>query len=298
MIALATIGWFISRYLAAYQLGYISAVWEPFFGESTIRVLTSDVSRMWPVSDAGLGALAYTFEMLMGWMGGITRWRTMPWMVTFFFILVVPLGLTHIVLVILQPIAVGHWCTLCLAAATVMLLMIPLAVDEVIAMAQFLGARVRQGAPFWWTFWVGDTIEGGAVDERTPRYGAPVRRIVPAMVWGVSTPWNMVLSAGLGIWLMFSPAVFRTAGPAADSDHLVGALVVTTSVIVMAEVIRAGRLLNVVLGLWIAAAPWLLGGASAAAVWNHGIVGLVLVGLSLPRGAVRERYASWDRWIR
>ena len=69
--------------------------------------------------------------MLMGWMGATTRWRTMPWMVTFFFILVVPLGLVHITLVILQPVAVGHWCTVCLAAASLMLLMIPLAVDEI-----------------------------------------------------------------------------------------------------------------------------------------------------------------------
>lgn len=70
MIGLAFIGWLISRYLAAFQLGYSQTVWEPFFGEGTVTVLTSEVSRMMPISDAGLGALAYTFEMLMAWMGG------------------------------------------------------------------------------------------------------------------------------------------------------------------------------------------------------------------------------------
>ena len=132
MIALGFIGWLISRYLAAFQLGYIDNVWEPFFGDGTHHVLTSNVSRMFPVSDAGLGAFAYTIEFLMAWMGGRTRWRSMPWMVTFFFIVVVPLGLTHITLVILQPVVVGAWCTLCLAAAFLMLLMIPFTVDEVI----------------------------------------------------------------------------------------------------------------------------------------------------------------------
>ena len=44
----------------------------------------------------------------------------MPWMVTFFGILVVPLGLTHIVLVISQPVVVGAWCTFCLLAALIM----------------------------------------------------------------------------------------------------------------------------------------------------------------------------------
>lgn len=103
MIVLAFIGWMISRYLAAYQLGYTSHVWNPFFGEQSMGVLTSEVSRMWPVSDAGVGALAYTIEMLMAWMGDRRRWRTMPWMVSFFFLLVVPLGVTHVVLVIMQP---------------------------------------------------------------------------------------------------------------------------------------------------------------------------------------------------
>lgn len=137
MIGLAFIGWLASRYLAAFQLGYINTVWDPFFGDGTAKVLTSDVSKMFPISDAGLGAAAYTIEMLMGWMGGKDRWRTMPWMVTFFFILVVPLGVVSIVLVMLQPIAVGAWCSICLFTALVMLFMIPVAVDEVVAMGQF-----------------------------------------------------------------------------------------------------------------------------------------------------------------
>ena len=298
MIALALIGWFASRYLAAFQLGYIQTPWDPFFGDGTVNVLTSDVSKMWPISDAGLGAAAYTLEMLMGWMGGKTRWRTMPWMVTFFFILVVPLGATSIVLVILQPIAVGHWCSICLFTAFVMLLMIPLAVDEVIAMGQFLAVSVGNGRSFWRTFWVGGTLDEVNEDARTPKYGAPASQLAGSMVWGVTTPWNLLLSAALGLWLMFAPALFGTQGAAADSDHLVGALIATVAVIVMAEVIRAGRYLNALLGAWIIAAPWLLGGASRAAAWNDVIAGTLVVALSIPRGTVREHYAAWDRLIR
>jgi apolipoprotein N-acyltransferase len=51
-------------------------------------------------------------EPLSGFMGG--RNRTMPWMVVMFGVLVVPLGVVSIVLVILQPLALGAWCTLCL----------------------------------------------------------------------------------------------------------------------------------------------------------------------------------------
>ncbi|MGH2604018.1 MAG: vitamin K epoxide reductase family protein, partial [Dehalococcoidia bacterium] len=248
MIGLALVGWFISRYLAAYQLGYTQTVWEPFFGRGTVNVLTSEVSRMWPISDAGLGALAYTIELLMAWMGGKTRWRTMPWMVTFFFILVVPLGLTHIILVILQPVAVGSWCTLCLAAAAVMLVMIPYTIDEVVAMGQFIAWSVRHGKPFWRTFWVGGTMEGGAPDDRTPTYGAPVQKMIGPAVWGVTATWTLALSAVLGLWAMLAPWVFGSAGSAAHSDQVAGALVVTVSVIVMAEVVRVGRFLNTLLG--------------------------------------------------
>jgi hypothetical protein len=61
--------------------------WDPFFGDGTRRVLDSDVSRAWTISDAGLGAVSYMLEALSGLMGGKNRWRTMPWMVPMFGVL-------------------------------------------------------------------------------------------------------------------------------------------------------------------------------------------------------------------
>ena len=297
MIGLAFVGWLLSRYLAAYQFGYIDRIWEPFFGDGTVRVLTSEMSKMWPISDAGLGATAYTFELLMAWMGGKTRWRTMPWMVTFFFILVVPLGLTHIILVISQPMIVGEWCTVCLAAAAVMLVMIPFTIDEVVAMGQFMAEQVRAGKPFWWTFFVGDTIEGGGPDRRTPWYGSPLATQIPASAWGITVPITLMLSTALGIWLMFAPAVLGITGMAANSDVLVGAVIVTVAAISTAEVVRAFRFVNLLMAVWLVVAPWALAGATSAMVWNGVTSGLVLFALTVPRGAVREKYARWDRWI-
>ncbi|HLS32115.1 MAG TPA: vitamin K epoxide reductase family protein, partial [Brevibacterium sp.] len=82
MIVLGFAGLLASRYLAAFQLGYIDTIWEPFFGDGTRQVLNSSMSHSFPVSDAGLGALAFTIELLMSFMGSPKRWRTMPWMVT------------------------------------------------------------------------------------------------------------------------------------------------------------------------------------------------------------------------
>jgi nucleoside-diphosphate-sugar epimerase/uncharacterized membrane protein len=298
VIALGLLGFLGARYMAAYQLGHIQTAWDPFFGNSTMRVLTSEVSRAWPVSDAGLGAMTYLLEVLMGLMGDKRRWRTMPWMVTFFGILVVPLGVTSIVLVILQPLSVGAWCSLCLATAVAMLVMIPLTLDEVVAMGQFLVQRHRAGKLFWRTFWLGGELPGAAEETKPRDFGSPPNEMLPAMVWGVTMPWTLVASAALGVWVMFAPAVFQSQAASADSDRLVGALVVTFAVIAWAEVGRAIRFINVLFGAWLVASPWLLGGSTTGSTWSDVVVGVALTALSIPRGTVRQRYGDWDRYIR
>ena len=293
IIALALLGFFLSRQMTAFQLGHVATLTDPFFGLGTQRVLTSDVSRAFPIPDAGLGAVAYMVEFLMGFMGDKRRWRTMPWMVTFFGILVVPLGIVSVTLIILQPLAVGAWCTPCLIAAAAMLVMIALTLDEVVAMLQFLVQAHREGQPLWRTFWLGGTLRD------SPATGSVRPDVVSAkaMVWGVAIPWNLLLSVGLGIWLMLTPSVLGSAGAAAHSDHLVGALIVTAAVIALADVGRATRFLNLLLGAWVIAAPWLLGGATTASRWSDAIAGVLVILLSLPRGPVGERYGTWERFI-
>jgi uncharacterized membrane protein len=296
IIALALVGFFLSRQMTSFQLQHITSFIDPFFGLGTERVLTSDVSRAFPIPDAGLGALAYMVEFLMGFMGDKARWRTMPWMVTFFGILVVPLGVVSITLIVLQPIAVGAWCTPCLIAAAAMLVMISLTLDEVAAMLQFLVQARREGQPLRRIFWKGGTLrktpEAAAVTVR-PDVVRPM-----AMFWGVSLPWNLLVSAALGLWLMFAPFALGSTGTAAHSDHLVGAMIATVAIIALAEVGRAMRFVNVLFGAWIIASPWLLGGATISATWNDMIAGILVIVLSFPRGPVGERYGSLERFIR
>lgn len=304
MIALGFAGWLVSRYLATFQLGYTDTAWDPFFAAGTRDVLTSDVSRTLPISDGGLGAFAYTFEFLMGWMGGTGRWRTMPWMVTFFGILVIPLGLVHIFLVALQPIVVGEWCTMCLLAAAIMLPMIPLEVDEVIAMLQFLRQARREGKGLWHTFWKGGIVDGvtpettqPAIDELPQRPGAVLR----AGLRGMSAPGPLLASTALGVWLMAAPAVLGNAKPLADIEHGAGALLITLSVLAMGEPLRALRLLNIPLAIALMAFAWALGGADPGdptAPIVDTVVGALTLVLALPRGSKRERYGDWDRFVR
>ena len=84
----------------------------------------------------------------------------------------------------------------------------------------------------------------------------------------------------------------------ADSDHVVGALIVTFAVMAMAEVGRPLRFVNVAFGLWLAIAPWLLDGANAAGSWAGVVIGVAVVALSLPRGKRSpEQYGSWNRFV-
>lgn len=303
IIALGLFGFLIARDLAAYQMGHVTAVWEPFFaGEAgkngTEHIITSDMSRAWPIPDGGLGATSYMIEALMGAMGTATRWRTMPWMVTFFFILVVPLGGVSIFFIIIQPIMIGTYCTLCLIAALAMLIMIPLTLDEVVAMGQYMVRSVKAGRPFWRTFFQGGPEPLGGQDKKDPGFSAQVPSQLVAAVRGVTVPAPLLASCVLGTWLMFSRLVFGTEAGIADSDHLVGALIITVAVCAMAEVGRPLRFINIMFGVWLIAIHWFLEGGNSAATWNDVIAGLLVIGLSLPRGGRgAEHYGGWDRFV-
>ena len=114
----------------------------------------------------------------------------------------------------------------------------------------------------------------------------------------MTLPVTLAISVLLGIWLMFAPAVLGGSATAANNDRLIGALIVTVAAISTAEVVRAFRFLNVLLAVWLPVAPWILTRSSAVMAWSDAVSGILLFALTLPRGAVRERYAGWDRWIR
>ena len=303
IIGLALVGFLIARQLTAYQLGHAAAVWEPFFSpdaqkNGTETIITSAVSRSWPIPDGGLGAVSYLLEVLMGAMGGRQRWRTMPWMVAAFGIVVVPLGMVSIYFIIIQPIVIGTWCTLCLIAAGAMTLMIPYTLDELVAMGQFLGQAHRRGEPILRLFFVGGASPGSQRDRR-PGFESALSDAMASALRGVQWPWTLVACVGLGIALMFTRLLFGTIPPLADSDHLIGALVIVVAVAALAEVARLLRWINVGFGAWLVITPWALSGGNSAAAAFGAAAGLALIGLSLPRGwRSREHYGSWDRLIR
>jgi uncharacterized membrane protein len=153
LILIALIGFLIALYLGLFQVNVVSSVWEPFFGDGSEKVLTSEVSKALPVPDALLGAFSYLLDAVTGVIGATSRWRTKPWIVVMFGFATGPLGLTSVLLVILQPVVVGTWCTLCLVTAFISIVMISPAMDEVLASLQYLQRVKRQGYSVWDAFW-------------------------------------------------------------------------------------------------------------------------------------------------
>lgn len=296
IITLGWIGFFSARYLAAFQLGYINTAWDPFFDKGTEAVLNSEVSKAWPVSDAGLGAFSYMLDAMMGYIGGEKRWRTMPWVVIFFGILIIPLGAISITLIILQPLAVGSWCSVCIFTALVMLFMIPCTFDEVFASIEFLRNSKKQGKSPWSTFWKGGTTTEKSIEFTSHDFSIPLYQTVKKITGDISIPWNLSLSALLGVWIMFSPFVLGYENSMADSDHFTGALVITFSVIAMGEIVRAARFINMAIGLWIMLAPFLLGGYGMV-IFNGLACGFLLIILSLRKGKIMNSYGRFNKYI-
>jgi nucleoside-diphosphate-sugar epimerase len=302
IIALAFIGLYVSRYLTAYQLGHIDGVWEPFFAggpdpkNGTEEIITSSVSQAWPVSDAAVGALTYLMEILTGVIGSRRRWRTMPWLVMLFGLMIAPLGVVSIFFIIIQPIWIGTWCTLCLIAAAAMIVQIPYSLDELVATGQFLARRKRAGQSLLRVFFLGGPDEGS---ERLPQPefdrspGAIVRDMVSG---GVNVPWNLGVCILIGIWLMFTRLTLGSEGSMANADHLIGALVVTFTAIACAEVARPVRFLNVGFGVALLITPFIYDATTVQSTASL-FCGVALILLSVRRGAVKERYGAWNRYI-
>jgi len=306
IVALAVVGLYVSRYLAAYQLGHVDHVFEPFFAGSptdpkngTEEIITSWVSEAWPVSDAAVGGYTYALEILTGVVGSRMRWRTMPWLVVLFGLMIAPLGVVSIFFIIIQPILLGTWSTLALLAAVAMLVQIPYSLDELLASVQFVRRRVRAGTRFFTVLLRGDTDETPrAKTSRTADEldAAPTALIKDALSGGVSLPWNLALAGLVALSLLFTRLFLNADGSLANAHHLIGALVLTVLSIAAAEVARPARYLNVALGGALIVAPFVYS-ADALQTAFAVAAGVAIAALSIPRGPIRHRYGPWSRLL-
>src|SRR5690606_18673844 len=301
----------------------------------TEEIITSAVSEAWPVPDAALGGYTYMLEILTGIIGSRARWRTMPWLVFLFGLMIVPLGVVSNTFVIIQPIVIGTWSTLALIGAAAMLLQMPYSLDDLMALLQllrrrmkagrsrlpvallgsaamllqrpssldgrlavlqFLRRRMKAGKSLLRVFLFGDSDDGRANPAHDEFDRRPQTIAAELFQGGVTLPWPLGVAALIGIWLMFTRLSLGANGAMAHADHVIGALVLTVLSLAAAEVARALRFLLIPLGLALLITPFVYE-ASAAHTVASIAAGLALAGLSLPRGRINGHYGRWDRFI-
>lgn len=161
LAAIACAGLCVAAYLTLFQVGLIPSVWDPFFRSRKVLEFLS-------FPDAGLGVLAYGAEIILSFIGGRDRWRTMPWTVLAFGGVILSGAFVSVGLLIAQPVIVGAWCTLCLASAVISLAIFGWGVEEPLAALQHL-KRVRySGDSVWRALW---GLENQDALGGTPRKG-------------------------------------------------------------------------------------------------------------------------------
>jgi len=106
-----------------------------------------------PLPDAALGALAYLTEIVLGLIGGEDRWRTAPWTVLALGFVILCGAAVSEVLLIVQPVVVDAFCTLCLVSAFVSFAIFGIGVDEPLAALQYLGGVRARGGSSWSALW-------------------------------------------------------------------------------------------------------------------------------------------------
>jgi hypothetical protein len=193
-------------------------------------------------------------------------------------------------------VVLGTWCTLCLVGAAAMLVQIPYSVDEIVASGQFLLRRKRAGKSLLRVFFTGDT-DDGPYETTGPEFARPPMDVLRDIFGGgIGTPWTLLASIAIGLWLMFTRLTLGAEGGMANADHVIGALVVTVSVTALAEVARGVRFINIPLGLALLATPFALDADLVQTIASLAC-GVALIALALPRGKVRKHYGSWDRMV-
>jgi hypothetical protein len=125
---------------------------------------------------------------------------------------------------------------------------------------------------------------------------SPIAMVKDMLGGGVNLTWSLALCLVIGVWLMFTRLTLGSEGSMANADHLIGSLVLTVTVTATAEVMRTLRFLNVILGAALLITPFVCEADGMAMVASL-LCGVGLIGLSIPRGEVRNRYGEWSKTI-
>ena len=282
-IFIALICWFLARYLTSYQLGYTKSVWDPFFQNGSLQVLTSSIARIIPISNAGLGSLCYSLILLLGVQGNAQRWRSMPWGVILYGLLVIPTGLLSIFLIILQPVLIDAWCGICLIIAFLMLVMIMISITEVVATLHLLWRYKKNPLLLMDVLWRGAPSTCSIISK--------------SKSWGITVSLKQLVVLALGVFTTITPYIFGTKDAPSVVNFISGPLLITFSAISMAEVARSVRLVNILISLFLLVTPWALKEAQMSLIITDSLVSIAVILLTLCKEPVKHKFGGLTKYL-
>lgn len=100
-------------------------------------------------------------------------------------------------------------------------------------------------------------------------------------MYASTASWINVLA---GIWLIFAPFVLGYTQPnAVTNDIILGIVIGILALIRVFSPLRSTWLsiINILLGLWLIAAPFVLGYTNSTPFWNDIIVGIIVAVMAL-----------------
>jgi len=100
--------------------------------------------------------------------------------------------------------------------------------------------------------------------------------------------WFQIGNIVLGIWLLVAPGVLPSTAPGAALARIAGPIAIWFGVLALRSVTRPVRALNVLNGMFLVIAPWLMPNTGAL-ILTSVLVGWAFIVLSIPRGALRQR---------
>jgi hypothetical protein len=101
--------------------------------------------------------------------------------------------------------------------------------------------------------------------------------------------WLRICTIVLGIWLLLCPAVLGSSADVAMLDRIAGPVVVVVAVLALRDVTRAARMANIFTGLFVLIAIPASHSATTLDLVNTFVVGWLLIGCTIPRGAIHRR---------
>lgn len=104
--------------------------------------------------------------------------------------------------------------------------------------------------------------------------------------------WPRIINTLLGLWLMIAPGIFQYSSAAADNGHIAGPIIVTFSIVAIWEATRGVRKWNFPIGVWLLAAPWILGYDNTIAIISDMGVGVLVLIFASVKARVEKNYGG------